>query len=43
VTGAWRVQSEAKRKYYADCREELRGRLMREYPGREIEKNLGKI
>jgi hypothetical protein len=43
VTGEWRVQSEAKRKYYHDCREELRGRMAREYPGREIEKRLAAI
>jgi hypothetical protein len=43
VTGSWRVQSEARRKYYQECREELRARLIREFPGREMEKKLAAI
>lgn len=43
VTGERKIQSEAKRHYYANCKEELKNRLIREYPGRDIERKLNII
>lgn len=43
VTGERKIHSEAKRNYYANCKEELKNRLIREYPGRDIERKLNAI
>ena len=43
ATGEKKIHSEAKRHYYANCKEELKNRLIREYPGRDIEKKLNSI
>lgn len=43
ITASCKIQSEAKRKYYSENQKELRMRLIREYPGLNIEKQLNSI